>query len=127
MAGNESNDSISVIADMGDHVSDLSQQSERDKSEALKNVVDAWTRQQDSERDMRKTYATWILIGLAVQAIFLDSAFLMIGFHVLTIDEWTARTFIISVFVECLGLVWFIVRYLFNDHTTSVFDLIKNR
>jgi hypothetical protein len=127
MTGQDSIDSESVIATIGDEVSDLREQSERDKSAALKSVVDAWTKQQDSERKIRNHFAIALLIFLGFQAVVLNVAFFCIGASCITVDEWTARTFIVGVFAESAGLVWFIVRYLFNDHTASVFDLIKNR
>jgi hypothetical protein len=52
----------------------------RDKSKKLSTILDAWERQHSEERKLRQTYAHWLLMGLFVQMLLVNVAFLAIGF-----------------------------------------------
>ena len=86
-----------------------------DRSHYINEVVQKWSNQQDSDRQLRWVYAG-VLIGiLLLQVITVNVAFFKIGGGTLKVDEWTARVFIMSVFGELAAMVFFIVKYLFRS------------
>ena len=72
---------------------------------------------------MRRTYATCLLVALAVQAIFVNVVYILMGCGVLTFDPWTSRTFIMAVFAEIAAMVFWIVKYLFRQTGNEILQL----
>jgi hypothetical protein len=105
---------------------------DRDKSEAarknkkLKEVLGAWSQQAKDERNLRKLYAKLLIGALFFQIALVNLAFFLIGWGYLNVDEWTARTFVIAVFLELSAMVFFIVKYLFAPQDKNILDLIEN-
>ncbi len=97
----------------------------RDKSSVLKTVVAAWKDQQKEERTMRGNYARLLLWALFSQIFLVNIAFFLLGFGCLKVDEWTARVFIMAVFGEISGMVFFIVKYLFAKGDDGIMKLIE--
>lgn len=95
------------------------------KDKKLKEVLDAWSKQAKDERELRKSYAKLLLLALFFQTVLVNLAFFLIGFDWLKMDEWTARTFIITVFSELAAMVFFIVRYLFAPQDKNILNLIE--
>lgn len=103
----------------------IKQQQASDKSAALKLVLDEWSNQQKSERELRGSYANWLLIFLFAQIVAVNAAFFFIGFKWLQVDEWTSRLFIMAVFSELSAMVFFIVKYLFSKAEDRMMELIE--
>lgn len=91
----------------------------RDRSHRLRAVVNAWKKQQEQDRELRSRYARWLMLALAVQAVLVNVVFVLLGTRVLTVEEWTARTFIAAVFAEIAAMVLVIVKYLFHPDQRS--------
>lgn len=100
-------------------------QAATDKSLALNAVVKAWEEQQKEERKMRSSYARRLLWALFAQIGLVNLAFFMIGSGCLKVEEWTARIFIMAVFTEISGMVFFIVKYLFAKGDDGIMKLIE--
>ena len=96
------------------------------KDKKLKDVLGAWSQQAKDERNLRKLYAKLLMAALFVQIALVNLAFFLIGWGYLNVDEWTARTFVIAVFLELSAMVFFIVKYLFAPQDKNILDLIEN-
>lgn len=96
-----------------------------DKSYKLRTVLAAWERQQEQERDLRRTYATWLLGGLFVQALLLNVSFFLIGLDKLQVERWVAVTFIAAAFSEIAAATLIVVRSLFPEKAAGFLSLIE--
>jgi amino acid permease len=94
-----------------------------DHSHRTRTIVGAWKKQQTEERAMRRTYATSLLIALGVQAILVNTIYILVGCKILVFDPWTSRTFIMAVFAEIAAMVFWIVKYLFRQTGNEVLQL----
>jgi hypothetical protein len=75
--------------------------------------VAAWKEQQIQDREMRKNYATWLLIAMSFQVVAINVVYVLMGLKYLEFQPWTANTFIMSVFAQIAALVLVVVKYLF--------------
>lgn len=96
-----------------------------DRSLKLRTILDAWQQQQNQDRDMRKTYGRWLLIALFVQMLLVNASFIMIGFKVMSVDAWVAKTFIVAVFAELAAMIVIIVKYLFPDKSDAIVNILE--
>ena len=53
------------------------------------------------------------MLAMALQIGVINIVFILIGMKVLVFEQWTANTFIMSVFAEVAALVLLVVKYLF--------------
>lgn len=97
-----------------------------DQSHRVRTIVNAWKKQQDQERDMRGRYAFALIIAMMVQAVIINTIFLLIGCGKLTYEPWTAKVFITAVFAELAAMVFFIVKYLFRPGADKVLELASD-
>ena len=97
----------------------------RDRSHRLRTLVKAWKDQQTQDRKLREKYANWLMLALAIQAVIVNVAFVLLGVGLLTVEPWTARTFIVAVFGEIAALVLLVVRYLFVPQSPLGFPAAK--
>jgi hypothetical protein len=88
-------------------------------------ILEAWKTQHGQEINLRERYAFFLLGLMAVQVLLVNIAFFLIGFGYMTIDEWTARTFMMAVFAELAAMTFWIVKYLFPPATKSILELLK--
>ena len=89
-------------------------------------VVEAWKRQQEQDRKTRGYYASclmWVMVG---QIIAINIAFFLMGLGYLKIPDGTAKTFIITTFVEISALVLTVTKYLFPPSSDRILDLIQD-
>ena len=84
-----------------------------DSSYRLRAVVAAWEKQQTEERDLRSRYAKWLVMVMLVQFVVINIAFFLIGFGLISIEEWVASSFIGGVLLEISSMIFVVVRYLF--------------
>ena len=96
-----------------------------DQSYQLRTIIGAWREQQNSDRKMRGTYATWLLVLVSGQIIFINVVFILLGIGFIKVPEWVASIFIGGVFAEITGLVLIVVKYLFPEGGKPAVDLIK--
>jgi len=97
-----------------------------DRSFGHRSLVKAWKEQQDADRAMREVYARrliWLLVG---QVVGINAFFLLIGWRVLgfTIEPWTARTFVVTAFLEVASLVLIVAKYLFPTPSDRALEVI---
>jgi len=97
-----------------------------DRSFGYRSLVRAWKGQQDADRKMREVYARrliWLLIG---QVIAINVTFLLLGWKVFgfTIEPWTARTFVVTAFLEVASLVLIVAKNLFPPSSNRALELI---
>ena len=96
-----------------------------DKSKKQSTILEAWERQHSEERKLRKTYAQWLLIGLFVQMLLVNAAFLAIGLKWIQVDKWVASAFILAVFSEIASMTFFIIKYLFPKVSSDVLATLE--
>lgn len=77
--------------------------------------ISAWEKQQDQERDLRRTYGKWLLGGVFTQGFIINVFFVLIGLHRIEVDKWVATSFIVGVFAEITTMTTIVVRHLFPD------------
>jgi len=85
----------------------------------------AWKDIQNDERRLRSRYAGWLLFGLFLELLIASSAFFLIGFRILTIDQWIANIFFVGVFGQVASMVSAVLRYLFPDKSNLLSELIE--
>lgn len=134
-AGVESNLSIDLkekIISIGESLTDSSQIDDYEKLERIRNrsqklqiILNTWETQQTEERNLRKTYAKWLLIALFTQIILINAAFFFIGFGFMTVEKWVATTFIVAVFLEISALLLVVVNYLFPKVGSELIKLLE--
>jgi len=96
----------------------------RDASHRLHTVLREWSAQQNQDRDLRKRYATWLMIVITGQMVLINVAYALTGFGLLTVDAWTSRTFLVAVFAEIAAMASIVVRSLFPPRTDQMLNLI---
>lgn len=96
----------------------------RERSRHHRTIVRAWKQQQDQDRKMRKTYATWLLLAMSAQIVAIHIIFILIGTGGLEFQQWTTNTFVMSVFAEVSAMALLVVKYLFPATSDKVLDLI---
>jgi hypothetical protein len=96
-----------------------------DSSFRLRTILNAWDKQQSEERSLRRTYASWLLVGLFLELIIANIAFLCVGLGMLVVPQWVASTFFVGVFGEILGLTVIVVRYLFPKVGDELLQMIQ--
>jgi hypothetical protein len=89
-----------------------------------RTIVGAWKQQQEEDRKMRKTFATWLMVVMSVQIIGINIIFILMRLGFLKVEPWTANTFVMSVFAEVSALVLLVVKYLFPTTSDKILDLI---
>jgi hypothetical protein len=96
-----------------------------DKSKKLSTILAAWERQHREERELRQTYAWWLLVGLFVQMLLVNTAFLAIGLKWIQVDRWVASAFILAVFSEIASMTFFVIKYLFPKVSPDVLATLE--
>lgn len=98
-----------------------------DLSRHYRILLRAWAKQQDQDREMRRKYATWLMLAMALQVVFIDVVYVLMGSGVLTVEPWTARTFIMAVFAEIAALVLWVVKYLFAPQALPQYGVLNTK
>jgi hypothetical protein len=96
-----------------------------DRSAKLRTILAAWERQHTEERQMRQRYARWLLVGMFIQMALVNFAFFAIGWGWIQVSQWVATSFILAVFGEISGMVFFIVKYLFPKVSSDVLATVE--
>jgi len=97
----------------------------RNRSQKLQIILTTWETQQTEERNLRKTYAKWLLIALFTQIVLINAAFFLIGFGFMVVERWVATIFIVAVFFEISALLLVIVNYLFPKVGSELIKLLE--
>ncbi len=97
-----------------------------DKSKLINTILSAWNNQKKDERRLRKTYAVGLLWILAIQLIFINIVFILIGSETLKIEHWMGNIFIVSVFGEITATVLIVTKYLFPSEKYDIVHLLRN-
>lgn len=120
------------IISIGNPLTDISQVDDYGKLEKIRNrshklqiILTTWEIQQTEERNLRKTYAKWLLIALFTQIVLINSVFFFIGFGLMVVERWVATTFIIAVFFEISALLLVVVNYLFPKVGSDLLKLLQ--
>ena len=96
-----------------------------DRSFKIRTLVNAWEHQHTEERDLRKTYGRWILVGLLAQMISVNLAFYLIGFGVMKVEVWMANSFIMAVFGEIAAMSFFVIKHLFPKVESELLEHLE--
>jgi hypothetical protein len=96
----------------------------RERGKHQRTIVNVWKQQQDQDRQMRKLYATWLMVAISVQVVAINVILILLGCGVLKLEQWTANTFVMAAFAEISALVLLVVKYLFPATSDKVLELI---
>lgn len=96
----------------------------QERSRHHRTIINAWKQQQDQDRKMRKTYATWLMVAMSGQIVGINIIFILIGCGLLEFQRWTTNTFVMSVFAEVSAMALLVVKYLFPATSDKVLNLI---
>jgi ABC-type transport system involved in cytochrome bd biosynthesis fused ATPase/permease subunit len=99
-------------------------QAVKDKSRAVRTIVDAWKKQQEEERKLRARYATWLLLAMSFQVVCLIAAFFLIGTGTLKVEKWVATAFMVGIFGEVAAMALIVVKYLFPPVPRDIAGLL---
>lgn len=92
-----------------------------DRSHKLHAILTSWAVQESEERRLRKLYAVCFAVILALQIVFMNIIFLLIGFQLLTMTEVQSNIFFVSMFGEIIALVLIVTKYLFHESGNANF------
>jgi ABC-type transport system involved in cytochrome bd biosynthesis fused ATPase/permease subunit len=96
----------------------------KDKSHAVRAIVNAWKKQQEEERRLRARYATWLLLAMSFQVVCLIAAFVLIGTGILQVEQWVATSFMVGIFAEVAAMALIVVKYLFPPVPQDITGLL---
>lgn len=88
-----------------------------------KQVVQLFTDNAKEDRELKKSYAFWLLKIFIAQLIAFNTIFIMVGFNFLKYSEKTFNVYVTGGIIEIISLVAIIVKYLFKDNIT---ETLKN-
>lgn len=90
-------------------------------------ILNIWKTERQLELGLKKIVC-YALIGLIfIEAIFIGVMVGLQGAKIWTLEEWTFRLIIVSVFAEIVGVFIIVVKSLFpEDSSKSMLDLIKH-
>lgn len=92
-------------------------------------VVHTFTDNAKEDRNLKKTYAFWLLVFFVLQLIAFNTVFIFKGLDKLSYDANTFNIYVMSGVVEIISLITIIVKYLFKDNITEALNnvLEKNK
>jgi hypothetical protein len=99
----------------------------RDRSHQIRTIIKAWRDQQAQDRKMRERYATYLILAMGIQAFVVNVVFVLMGCSVLTVEAWTANTFIMAVFAEIAAMVLIVVKYRFTPSSDKVLQFLGEK
>lgn len=94
--------------------------------ELQNKVVSSFCENISSDIKIKKKYSVILIIVLAVQFVALDLIFVAVGAGWLKYSDFTLNIFIGAIFLELIGLVAVIVKYLFKDNITESLRIIAH-
>ena len=98
-----------------------------DRSHRLRAIVKAWRISKPKTANSVEKMFHLLMIAMAIQAVFINIAFLLIGFGLLVVEPWTARTFMMAVFAEMAAIGCLVVKYLSPLPGDAIFKYLDER
>lgn len=96
-----------------------------ERFEHVRTIINAWTRQQEEERNLRRTYAKWLIIAFCVEIVLIFLAFFLYGVSVISADRVVVGAFLGTALAQTAALLMVIVRYLFPDRGSDLLRLVE--
>lgn len=87
-------------------------------------IIDIFVKNIDEDQELRKRYATILIIILAIELVALILIFVLKGLDILYYSDTTFNIFITGGIAEIFVLVRIIVKYLFKDNLTNALNII---
>lgn len=87
-------------------------------------IIDIFVKNIDEDQELRKRYATILIIILAIELVALILIFVLKGLDILHYSDTTFNIFITGGIAEIFVLVRIIVKYLFKDNLTNALNII---
>lgn len=90
-------------------------------------ILNIWKSERKLELGLKKMVCKtliWLIFG---EALFIALMVILQGAQIWTLEEWTFRLIIVSVFIEIVGVFIIVVKSLFpEDSSKSMLELIKH-
>ncbi|WP_415942626.1 hypothetical protein [Mitsuokella multacida] len=77
-------------------------------------IIETWKTQHDSDIELRRKYAKYLLIILAIESALMLGIFFGIGMRWLVYTETTVQLFLTLSVGQIIGAIYIIVKYLFS-------------
>ena len=87
-------------------------------------IIDIFVKNIDEDQELRKKYATILIMILAIELVALILIFVLKGLDILHYSDTTFNIFITGGIAEVFILVRIIVKYLFKDNLTNALNII---
>jgi hypothetical protein len=87
-------------------------------------IINIFVKNIDEDQELRKKYATILIMILAIELIALITIFVLKGLNILNYSDTTFNIFITGGIAEVFVLVRIIVKYLFKDNLTNALNII---
>lgn len=87
-------------------------------------IIDIFVKNIDEDQELRKRYATILIVILAIELVALILIFVLKGLDILHYSDTTFNIFITGGIAEVFVLVRIIVKYLFKDNLTNALNII---
>ena len=87
-------------------------------------ILDIFVKKIDEDQELRKKYATILIMILAIELVALILIFVLKGLDILHYSDTTFNIFITGGIAEVFILVRIIVKYLFKDNLTNALNII---
>ncbi len=88
--------------------------------------LDAWTKQQEQERGLRKMIGIWVFILISVQVLGVFTLVVLTTITHIRLNFDIIKILIPSVLTEIFGMGFLVVKYLFPLTSKEIFNLDKH-
>ena len=96
----------------------------KESFELKRKAVDTFSANITSNINIKKIYSVILICMLAFQFLALDTIFILVGFNVLHYSKTTLNLFLTIGFLELIGLVTVVVKYVFADNISESLKII---
>ena len=80
----------------------------------LDKIINTWQTQHSADIKLRKVYAACLFALLAIETVAVFVIVFLTGFKCMEFEEQTFRVFMGSVYVQIVGAIYVIIKYLFS-------------
>lgn len=96
----------------------------KESFELKRKAVDTFSDNITSNIEIKKEYSKKLIFLLVTQFLALDVIFVLVGFGILKYSDFTLNLFLTVGFLELVGLVTIVVKYVFADNISESLKVI---
>ena len=96
----------------------------KESFELKRKAVDTFSDNITTNIEIKRNYSFILIITLGIQFLALDTIFILVGCNVLQYSKTTLNLFLTIGFLELIGLVTIVVKYVFADNISESLKII---